>query len=89
MRRIRGLVVRCGLMSLPLGIVIALCFLMFGFRGQAKSPVAVLPAEAVAVQNPLIPPAEGAVTNYRSSSKSKMAAFERLHIVHAKLNLPD
>lgn len=82
------LVVRSGLTVLPLAMVILLCCLMMGFRGKAPQFKASFPAPPSAVQAALAPPAEAAVRSEVSRASASLAAFERLHITHARLNVP-
>lgn len=89
MRRLRGLVVRCGLMVLPLIMVISLCCLMFGLRGKTSLPVAAAMTQPhLVVQSAFIPPAEAAIPRANTSTNRPLAAFERLHVFHARLNVP-
>jgi len=76
-------------MALPLVMVISLCCLMFGLRGKRFQPIASLPQPHLVVQSALIPTAEAAIPEHPAPSTRKLAAFERLHVFHARLNVPD
>lgn len=97
MAALRGVIFRCGIASLPLVAVILLCVIMFNGLGKHKA------APAFTVQTALIPAAEAspleknaaetALLSEGSPEKNKSrvlkAAFERLHITHATIRVPD
>lgn len=84
---------RCGLTALPLGFVVLLCCLMFGGLGRAKETRAVLaPPPEVSMRVALTPPArvEKPIRIKAAGNQGiKLAAFERMHIVHARINVPN
>lgn len=86
-------VVRCSFTVLPLTLVILLCCLMMGFRGKPTTTwkASAPSAASLPIQSALVPAAEAAIPPATPGIENRskgLAAFERLHITHAHLNVP-
>lgn len=96
---LRGIMVRCGLTALPLGFVILLCCIMFGGLGRAKEhnsalmPPPEVSARISVAHAPREEDAEKPMRSHREKAGRKssiqLAAFERMNIVHARINVPN
>ncbi len=85
MAALRGVIVRCGIASLPLLAVVLLCLVMFS--GLGKKPN----GSGLNVQVAFIPAANAATVATTETRKKAViqAAFERLHITHATIRVPN
>jgi hypothetical protein len=95
---VRGLIVRCGLTVLPLGMVILLCYLMMGWPGRAQSQDRILTApSALSAQAATVNSHTEAALSHANmhplppqpEHNTSLAAFERLHITHSRVHVPD
>lgn len=81
---LRGVVFRCGIACLPLVAVILLCVMMFSGLSKPKATA----ADSFNVNNALFPRAEASEVE-AGKEKVVQAAFERMHITHATIRVPN
>lgn len=83
MAGLRGVILRLGVACSPLIAVVLLCVGMFSGLGKHRS------ASGLSAQASLIPAAEAAPVEKQPKLQKLTAAFERLHIAHATIRVPN
>lgn len=86
---LRGLLFRVGLGTLPLLVVILLCFLMMGWplRNQQSNATLIRPP-GLAAQAAIVPPSERVALPAQTDEPPAIAKFQSQHIEHAIIRVP-
>lgn len=80
----RGRILRGGLAALPLVAVITLCVMMMAWRGKSDAKEVVEPPADVALRAN----ASEMASASNDASPPPVAEFQRLHVLHATIHVP-